>query len=357
MQWIGWVVAIVALGGALWLWRKLAAERAHSAQLLYARIDAENQADTLRAQQARVLRAARSSALGDLLGEVSPQLHVPLEALQANLDTAKRQFADYRELIRRYDAAVQYCLQPVELIFGADKASLDQLMQHVEGARRKLFDARNALEKNSVHRGNSLLQGAGDALQQLVPLGRGLYGLAGPGDAHSSVDVNASLDAILDVLAARFGDQLAIVRDYQAVPMLLGGADRVNEIFLHLLDNAARAAGAGGRVTLTTRAGKGGAAVEIAIADSGDGIAEDVQPHIFEAFFTTRADDAVGLGLTIALQLVEARGGTLTLRSTRGHGTTFNVSLPVRVTSPAAPSDAPAMAAAASEPGWANSPH
>ncbi|HEY0232782.1 MAG TPA: ATP-binding protein [Dokdonella sp.] len=353
MQWIGWVVAIVALGAAFWLWRKLAAERAHSAQLLYARIDAENEVDTLRTHQERALRAARSSALGDLLGEVSPQLHVPLQALQAHLDTARRQFAYYRELVRRYDAAVQYCLQPVELIFGADKASLDQLMRHVEGARRKLFDARNALEKNTVHCGNSLLQGAGDALEQIAPLGRGLYGLAGPSDAHSSVDVNAGLDAVLDVLAARFGDQLTIVRDYQAVPPLQGGADSVNEIFLHLLDNAARAAGAEGRVNLTTRAGKGGAAVEVAIADSGEGIAEDVQPHMFEAFFTTRTDGAVGLGLTIAQQLAEERGGTITWRTTRGHGSTFNISLPVRATSPRPPADA---AAPAAEPDWANPP-
>jgi len=356
MQWIGWVVAIVALGAALWLWRKLAAERAHSAQLLYARIDAENEVDTLRTHQARVLRAARSSALGDLLGEVSPQLHVPLQALQAHMDTAKRQFADYRELVRRYDAAVQYCLQPVELIFGADKASLDQLMAHVEGARRKLFDARNALEKNTVHRGNSLLQGAGDAVQQLAPLGRGLYELAGPGGAHTSVDVNASLDAVLDVLGARFGDQLTIVRDYQAVPPLQGGADHVNEIFLHLLDNAARAAGPSGRLNLTTRAGKGGGAVEVAIADSGEGIPEDVQPHIFEAFYTTRTDGAVGLGLTIAQQLAEERGGAITWRSTRGHGTTFNVSLPVRAKPPEASSDE-AAPDPADLPEWANPPH
>ncbi|MET0225175.1 MAG: ATP-binding protein [Dokdonella sp.] len=354
MQWIGWMVAIVALGAALWLWRKLAAERAHAAQLLYARIDAENEVDTMRTHQERVLRAARTSALGDLLGEVSPQLHAPLQALQVHLDTAKRQFADYRELVRRYDAAVQYCLQPVELIFGADKASLDQLMQHVEGARRKLFDARNALEKNSVHRGDSLLQGASDALQQIAPLGRGLYGLGGPSDAQSSVDVNAGLDAVLDVLAARFGDQLTIVRDYQAVPLLQGGADRVHEIFLHLLDNAARAAGSTGRLNLTTRAGKGGAAVEVAIADSGDGIPEDVQPHMFEAFFTTRTDGAAGLGLTLAQQLAEERGGTITWRSTRGHGSTFNVNLPVHAKARAASSDA--VAEPGDEPGWADPP-
>ena len=353
MQWIGWVVAIVALGAALWLWRKLAAERAHSAQLLYARIDAENEVDTLRTHQERVLRAARSSALGDLLGEVSSQLNVPLQALQAHLDAAKRQFADYRELVRRYDAAVQYCLQPVELIFGADKASLDQLMQHVEGARRKLFDARNALEKNGVHRGNSLLQGASDAVEQIAPLGRGLYGLAGPNDAQTSVDINAGLDAVLDVLAARFGDQLTIVRDYQTVPPLQGGADRVHEIFLHLLDNAARAAGSTGRLNLTTRAGKGGAAVEVAIADSGEGIAEDVQPHMFEAFFTTRTDGAIGLGLTLAQQLAEERGGTITWRSTRGHGSTFSVNLPVRAKAPQASPDE-ATPEPAGHPDWTN---
>ena len=57
---------------------------------------------------------------------------------------------DYRQLVKNYDAAVQYCLQPVEMIFGADKAGLDQLVKHVEEARRRLFLARVELEKSTI---------------------------------------------------------------------------------------------------------------------------------------------------------------------------------------------------------------
>jgi signal transduction histidine kinase len=357
MQWIGWLAAIVALGAAVWLWRKLVAERAHTAQLLYARIDAENQADTLRANQARVLRTGRLAAIGGLLTDTSQHLHAPLQALQTDIETAARQFADYRELVKRYDAAVQYCLQPVELIFGADKASLDQLVHHVEGARRKLFEARTALEKNAVHAGNRLLKDAADELRPLDGFSRGLLGLSATADAASGVDVNASLDEVLELLAPRLGDRITIVRDYQSVPSLRDAGGRLHEIFLHVLDNAARAIAGSGRITLATRSGKDGNSVDVAISDSGDGIADEALPHLFDAFFTTRLDEASGLGLTLVQEWVSARGGSIAVRSTRGHGATFTLSLPVRPEAPRAVENEPAPSHAAALPGWAATAH
>lgn len=143
MQWLGWLVAIAAVAVAIVLGRRLAAAHAHAGDLLYAKIDAEN-----------ALQAGRDVdgvPAADPFGEVRARLDPPLEAVREHLLEHDAQLADYRRLVGQFDAAVQYCLQPVELILGADKASLDELVRHVEGARRKLFDARAALEKNPLH--------------------------------------------------------------------------------------------------------------------------------------------------------------------------------------------------------------
>jgi hypothetical protein len=168
MLWIGWVVAVLAIGVALGLHRALRAERAHGVQLLYAKIDAENQRSGLQAELTQLAELARQDALTG-----SERLRGLLDALRGDLESAGTDIAGYRERVRRFDAAVQYCLQPVELIFGADKASLDELVRHVEGARRSLFEARAEMDQHPIHRGTDPLGGVGADLLALQEAARG----------------------------------------------------------------------------------------------------------------------------------------------------------------------------------------
>ena len=163
----GWVVAILAVGIAVWLWRQLAHERAHAGELLYAKLDVENEMDLLRSDSSQDVAAATAAA-GESVGEVARHLHEPLESIRGNIESTQADLADYRHKVRQFDAAVQYCLQPVELILGADKASLAQLVSHVEGARRKLFEARTAVEKNPLHKQTDALDAGLGELQALA---------------------------------------------------------------------------------------------------------------------------------------------------------------------------------------------
>lgn len=169
MLWIGWIVALAAVGGASALYRTLRAERAHAVQLLYAKIEAENQRDALQAEQTQALELARQEA-----SACAQRLHAVLGRLRGEIESAGAELGGYRERVRRFDAAVQYCLQPVELIFGADKASLDELVHHVEGARRGLFEARAEMDRHAIHRGTDPLGGAGAGVRALEDLARDL---------------------------------------------------------------------------------------------------------------------------------------------------------------------------------------
>jgi hypothetical protein len=172
MEWLGWVVAVIAAGVAAWLLRALRSERGRSHELLYEKIDLENELDAARSAEPADGRTAH--AAHDALVAVADRLDAPLGSARAHLEDVDAQIADYRERVRQFDAAVQYCLQPVEMIFGADKATLDQLVSHVEGARRKLFEARAALQKSPLHLAKGPLDGGFGEIDVLADYARAL---------------------------------------------------------------------------------------------------------------------------------------------------------------------------------------
>ena len=69
--------------------------------------------------------------------------------------------------------------------------------------------------------------------------------------------------------------------------------------------------------------------IAVRVSDTGEGIAPDVLPHIFDRFYKGPSSSGSGLGLTIARNLVEAHGGTIAVASEPGRGTTFTFTVPV----------------------------
>jgi signal transduction histidine kinase len=132
--------------------------------------------------------------------------------------------------------------------------------------------------------------------------------------------------------AARATQQRVTV-DYQpptTSAVALFDRDRIRQVTTILLDNAVKYTPGGGRVTVAVRGGKERVALEV--ADTGVGIRAEDLPHVFERFYrvdTSRAAGGTGLGLAIAHQIVEQHGGTLTVVSSPGRGSTFTLSLPV----------------------------
>ena len=121
------------------------------------------------------------------------------------------------------------------------------------------------------------------------------------------------------------------------LPLILGDSDRLQQLFINLVDNAVKYTAAGGSVTITARdADSGGhaeAGVEIAVADTGAGISEKDLPRLTERFY--RVDKArsrelggTGLGLAIVKHIVQAHGGELKIGSVVNKGTTVRVFLP-----------------------------
>jgi signal transduction histidine kinase len=108
---------------------------------------------------------------------------------------------------------------------------------------------------------------------------------------------------------------------------------KVKQIMLNLLSNAVKFTPEGGRVSVAAKAN--GEAIEISVADTGIGIAPEDQEAVFEEFKQvgrdyTRKAEGTGLGLALTKRFVELHGGTISLTSTPGKGSTFTFTLPLQ---------------------------
>jgi len=119
------------------------------------------------------------------------------------------------------------------------------------------------------------------------------------------------------------------------LPPVQADPDRLAQVLRNLLANALRHTPAGGRVTISAGSSPDEPSlVRIIVTDTGEGIAPEDLPYVFDRFW--RADPSrsrdrggAGLGLTIARQLVEAHGGRITVASEPGQGSRFTFTLPV----------------------------
>jgi signal transduction histidine kinase len=118
-----------------------------------------------------------------------------------------------------------------------------------------------------------------------------------------------------------------IVRRLAAHPLCRLHHDKMTQVVINLVHNAALATEDGGEIEVAVEEPAGGAAL-LTVTDRGAGMPPDVLARLGEPFFTTRGDRGSGLGVGICRRIVEEHGGTLTFSSVVGAGTTARVRLP-----------------------------
>ncbi len=148
-------------------------------------------------------------------------------------------------------------------------------------------------------------------------------------------DLPAALENALTLVrerAQRHGLTVQLAVDSR-VGEVVGDERKVKQILLNLLSNAVKFTPEGGRIGVTAAPADG--FVEIAVSDTGIGIAPEDREAIFEEFRQARSDyarkrEGTGLGLTLAKRFVELHGGRIRVESEVGKGSTFTFTLPVR---------------------------
>lgn len=139
-------------------------------------------------------------------------------------------------------------------------------------------------------------------------------------------DLNEPVEDALNLFEPALPDEVVIERELAGdIPAVLLDAEQVRRVAINLIRNALDAMGEEG--VLRVRTGSDNAGVWLQIADTGEGIAPEVQERLFEPYFSTKTD-GTGLGLAITRSIIDAYGGTLSVESRPGEGTTVTAHFP-----------------------------
>jgi two-component system NtrC family sensor kinase len=249
----------------------------------------------------QLYRTEKLASVGRLAAGVAHEINNPIGFLRSNLATAREyvaKFALVGNALRNDDPAAGAQWRASDLDFVVeDFAAL--VGESIAGADRVAAIVANLRVAANIDR-------AEEGLADINELVRAALTLA-HGGAPSRPQVDLSLGEL---------------------PQVLCRPAQISELVLNLLLNAFLAVRREGKIRIRSRCD--GMHVELQVEDSGEGIAPDDLPRVFDPFFTTRdVGQGTGLGLTVCRDIVEGHGGTIELTSELGKGTTVTVRLQV----------------------------
>lgn len=151
----------------------------------------------------------------------------------------------------------------------------------------------------------------------------------------AAVNVNSVVEDLGLLTRHKLTNQnIELVRDLDPnLPMVMADVTQLEQVFLNLTLNAVDAMASGGRLQIKTRAEKDGVAdghgfVTIEFRDTGHGMTQAQCEKVFKSLLTTTKKRGTGLGLAIVARIIEAHHGKIEVRSRKGKGTTFTITLP-----------------------------
>ncbi|HPF34248.1 MAG TPA: PAS domain-containing protein [Candidatus Krumholzibacteria bacterium] len=249
----------------------------------------------LREAQTQLIQSEKLASLGQLAAGLAHELNNPIGALRASADVMARAQGRLDEVL--------------------EDAGCPELDPRLQRALRAMTEGR---------------RNAAEAAGRVAELVGTLKSFSNLDQADlQRADPVRGLESALTVLRGELGDRIKVVRDYDDVPEITCYPADLNQMFLHVLRNAAAAIEGEGVITLGARTVAAG--VELTVADTGRGIARDRLRRIFDLDFIDGDRVRVGWGMATIRQAVEKHRGDVRIDSEPGRGTTVTVTLPLHL--------------------------
>ncbi len=260
----------------------------------------------------QLLQSEKMAAVGQLAAGVAHEINNPVAFITSNLGTLRDYSTSLLAIVAAYEAQ--------EHVFTA--ATLSQL-RRVKDDNDYAFLSQEVLQLVDESRDGAL------RVKQIV---QDLKDFSHVGEqGWQWADLHKGLDSTLNIANNEIKYVAEVKRCYGTIPHIKCLASQLNQVFMNLLINAAHALqGTTGCITVTTGC-EDDDHVFIDISDDGCGIPPENLKRIFDPFFTTKpVGKGTGLGLSLSYGIVHQHGGSISVTSETGVGTTFRVALPVR---------------------------
>ena len=256
----------------------------------------------------KLMQQEKMVSLGQLAAGVAHEINNPMGFITSNLGTLKSYLSRCFELLHQ-----------VSLIMNRDDIPAplrDEITRQWRGLKLDLImaDAPQLIEES--------LSGA----SRITAIVSDLRGISHIDDASPTpVDLNNELDMLLNLLSHETTNRVRVVKDFQPLRRLTCKPALLAQAFLNIIMNSLASRREGLEIIISTCQSTD--EVCVCIQDNGPGIPDAIVNRVFEPFFTTReVGQGMGLGLTIAYDIITAHQGTIEIQ---GHpGTTVTVRLP-----------------------------
>jgi two-component system NtrC family sensor kinase len=261
--------------------------------------------------QGQLLQSEKLAAIGQLAAGVAHEINNPMGFIRSNLATLK----DYADSLLKLVAAYE---------------SADPLLQEHAQVRDQIAQAKRDADLAFLTDDmRTLIAESMDGADRVRQIVQDLRNFSRVDAAEwQQFDVHQGLESTINMVLNEIRYKTELIRDYGSLPLIDCIPSRLNQVFMNLLVNAAQAIADHGKITISTRCRDG--EVEIAIADTGQGIPADILPKVFDPFFTTKpVGKGTGLGLAVSYGIIRNHGGQIDVASQPGVGTTFTIRLPI----------------------------
>lgn len=274
----------------------------------------ENYTSDLKAAQLQLIQTEKMSSLGELVGGLAHEINNPISFIYGNLGYVDRYVNDLIELLQHYQA--QNPDNPEFL----DEDAIEELEFIVDDLPKLLSSMKSGAER----------------IRELVVSLRNFSRLD---EAElKTVDLHEGLDNTLLMLNYRLhhaglNESIRVVKHYGSLPPLACYPAQLNQVFMNVLDNAIDALSGetivNPMIKIETKL-LGSDHISVSISDNGPGIDPAIQSKIFDPFFTAKPiGQGIGLGLSIAYQIVQQHHGQIMVVSQPGDGTTIQIAIPI----------------------------
>lgn len=261
--------------------------------------------------QAQIVQNEKMASIGQLAAGIAHELNNPVGFLYGNIDLLDGSIQDLLTLVKYYDQVDM----PAEIAAGAEEIKTKIAYRRtLDDLEASISDCREGAER------------VRDIVQNLRTFSR-------LDEAEiKRADIHEGIESTVRILSRYFsGGNISLERRFGVLPMIESYPAQLNQVWMNLLVNAAQSVGGNsGTVSVETSADHD--SVHVSISDTGGGIAPETLKKIFDPFFTTKpVGEGTGLGLSISFGIVEKHGGRIDVESEPGHGSTFTVTLPIRM--------------------------
>jgi two-component system, NtrC family, sensor kinase len=258
--------------------------------------------------QAQIVHSEKMAGLGQLAAGIAHELNNPAGFIYGNMDLIRGYLGRLELILSIYERTKLPEREAAELELTKQEIGYDLLLPDL---RSMIADCLEGAERIR------------DVVQNLR-----LFCRLDDAD-FKRIDLHESLDSTIRILSRYYGgSSVRLVRNYGVLPLVSCYAGQLNQVWTNLLVNAAQSINGKGEVRIGTAVD--GATAVVTISDTGCGIEPEHLTRIFDPFFTTKPiGEGTGLGLSISYGIIEKHGGTISVESMRGAGTTFRVSIPI----------------------------